>query len=86
MAEWATRGLADDVELDDGDLGIRGLVKHDALVAGQAQGEIDAALDAKAVSSLLLATIVGITVLAKVDRPSARTKRIATAIAALLRA
>jgi hypothetical protein len=53
-------------------------------VEGQARGELDAALDPKAVASLLLATLIGITVLAKVASPAARTKRIALAIAALL--
>lgn len=43
----------------------------------QGRGEVDASLDAKAVASLLLATLVGITVLARVDGSSARTKRIA---------
>ena len=56
----------------------------ETLVEGKERGEIDDAVDAKAVASLLLATLVGITVLAKVDAPSARTKRIALAISALL--
>ena len=60
-------------------------VLEETLVEGQERGEIDDALDANAVASLLLATLVGITVLARVDRPSARTKRIALAVAALLR-
>jgi len=54
------------------------------LVEGQARGELDRELDPKAVASLLLATLVGITVLAKIDSPVARTKRIAKALAALL--
>src|SRR4051812_24537149 len=54
------------------------------LVEGKKNGELRAALNAKAVASLLLATLVGITVLAKVDGPSSRTKRIALAIADLL--
>ena len=59
-------------------------VLEETLVEGQERGEFDDALDAKAVASLLLATLVGITVLARVDGPSARTKRIALAVAALL--
>lgn len=54
------------------------------LVEGQQRGELDCALDPKAVASLLLATLIGITVLAKVDSPGARTRRIAQAVAALL--
>jgi len=54
------------------------------LLEGQKRGELDRALDSKSVASLLLATLVGITVLAKVDSPAARTKRIAQAVAALL--
>ena len=38
----------------------------------------------KAIASLLLAALIGITVLAKVDSSAARTKRIALAFAALL--
>jgi hypothetical protein len=41
--------------------------------------------DPKGVASLLLATLTGITVLAKVDSPAVRGKRIALAVAALLR-
>ena len=51
------------------------------LIEGKQSGELDDALNPKAVASLLLATLVGITVLARVDGPSARTKRIALAIA-----
>jgi TetR/AcrR family transcriptional repressor of nem operon len=54
------------------------------LVEGQKRGELGAALDPKAVASLLLAAVIGITVLAKVDGSAARTKRIALAFAALL--
>jgi TetR/AcrR family transcriptional repressor of nem operon len=57
---------------------------EETLVEGQERGELDDALDAKAIASLLLATIVGITVLAKIDGPSARTRRIAQAVADLL--
>ena len=39
------------------------------LVEGQERGEFDDALDPKAVASLLLATLIGITVLARVDGP-----------------
>lgn len=48
------------------------------------RGELDDAVDPRAVASLLLATLVGITVLARVDGSSSRTKRIARAVAALL--
>ncbi len=54
------------------------------LVEGKKSGELDDALHPKAVASLLLATLVGITVLARVDGPSARPKRIAQAVADLL--
>jgi TetR/AcrR family transcriptional repressor of nem operon len=54
------------------------------LVEGQKRGELDGALDPKAVASLLLAALIGITVLAKVDSSAARTKRIALAVGALL--
>jgi len=53
-------------------------------VEGQKRGELDGALDPKAIASLLLATLIGIAVLAKVDGSAARTKRIALAFAALL--
>jgi TetR/AcrR family transcriptional repressor of nem operon len=55
-----------------------------SIVEGQKSGEIDDALEPKAVASLLLATLVGIAVLAKVGSPAARTRRIASALAALL--
>jgi len=51
---------------------------------GQERLELDTALDPKAVASLLLATLIGITVLAKVDDSKRRTRRIAHALAALL--
>jgi TetR/AcrR family transcriptional repressor of nem operon len=54
------------------------------VVEGQKRGELDSDLEPQAVASLLLATLIGITVLAKVDRPAARGKRIARALAALL--
>jgi TetR/AcrR family transcriptional repressor of nem operon len=54
------------------------------LVDGQKSGELNAALDPKAVASLLLAAVIGVTVLAKVDGSAGRTKRIALAFAALL--
>jgi TetR/AcrR family transcriptional repressor of nem operon len=54
------------------------------LLEAQNRGELDCSLDPKAVSSLLLATLIGITVLAKVGSPATRTKRIAQAVAALL--
>ncbi len=54
------------------------------LVEGQKRGELDCDLDPKAVASLLVASLIGIAVLAKVDSPAARTKRITQALAALL--
>ena len=54
------------------------------LVEGQKKGELDDGVDPTAVASLLLATLVGITVLAKVDRSPVRTRRIALALASLL--
>lgn len=59
-------------------------VLQSTLVEGQKRGELDAELEPKAVASLLLAALIGITVLAKVDSSPARTKRIARAFAALL--
>jgi len=50
----------------------------------QERGELDRSHDPKAFASLLLAAVVGITVLARVDEPAARAKRIAQAFAALL--
>jgi TetR/AcrR family transcriptional repressor of nem operon len=61
-------------------------VLEETVVEGQQRGELDGALDAKALASLLLATLVGITVLARADSPRARTKRIAQAVADLLQA
>jgi TetR/AcrR family transcriptional repressor of nem operon len=55
-----------------------------ALVEGQKRGELERTLDAKAIASLILAALIGITVLAKVDGSGARIKRIALAFAALL--
>lgn len=55
-----------------------------ALREGRQSGKRDDAVDPKAVASLLLATIIGIAVLARVDGSSLRTKRIARAVAALL--
>lgn len=60
-------------------------VLQGALREGQECGELDDAVDPKAVGSLLLATLIGITVLARVDGSSLRTKRIARAVAMLLR-
>ena len=54
------------------------------LVEAQSRGELAAALDPQAVASLILAALIGITVLAKVGNSAARTKRIALAFAALL--
>src|SRR4051812_38251619 len=52
------------------------------LQEGQQSGELDdEAVDPKAVASLLLATLIGITVLARVDGSWSRTKRIALAVA-----
>jgi TetR/AcrR family transcriptional regulator, transcriptional repressor for nem operon len=55
-----------------------------ALREGQERSELDDAVDPKAVASLLLAALVGLTVLARVGGSSLRTKRIAHAVAALL--
>ena len=54
------------------------------LVEGQKKGELDGSLDPKGVASVLLAILIGMSVLAKVDSPAARGKRIALAVAALL--
>jgi len=59
-------------------------VLAEALVEGQKKGELERALDPRAVASLLLATLVGITVLAKVENPAPRIRRIALALSALL--
>ena len=50
----------------------------------QEQGELDRSLDAKALAGLLLAALIGITVLARVEEPATRVRRIAQAFAALL--
>lgn len=50
----------------------------------QEQGELDRSLDAKALAGLLLAALIGITVLARVKEPATRVRRIAQAFAALL--
>jgi len=57
-------------------------VLEDALAEGHRRGEH--AHEPKEVASLLLAALVGVTVLAKVDSPPARTMRIARAAASLL--
>ena len=54
------------------------------LAEAQEQGELARSLDTKALATLLLAALVGITVIARVDEPSTRIKRIARAFAALL--
>jgi len=59
-------------------------ILESTLAQGQKRGELDGALDPKAIASLLLATLIGITVLAKVDSPAARVKRVASALGALL--
>ena len=61
-------------------------VLEETLVEGQERGELDDALDAKAIASLLLATIVGITVLAKIDGSAARTNALHRALAQLVAA
>jgi len=48
------------------------------------QGEVDSELDPAAAASLLLATVVGMTVIARVDEPAPYARRIARAFAALL--
>lgn len=50
----------------------------------QERGELDRAVDTKAAASLLLAALIGITVIARVDEPAPYVKRIARAFAALL--
>jgi TetR/AcrR family transcriptional repressor of nem operon len=50
----------------------------------QEQGELARTLDTKAVATLFLAALVGMTVIARVDEPTPYTKRIARAFAALL--
>ncbi len=50
----------------------------------QERGELDRSLDAKALAALLLAALIGITVMARVDEPATRVRRIAQAFAALL--
>jgi TetR/AcrR family transcriptional repressor of nem operon len=50
----------------------------------QERGELARSLDPKAFAALLLAALVGMTVLARVDEPAARAKRIAQAFTALL--
>jgi len=50
----------------------------------QERGELARSLDAKSFASLLLAALVGMTVLARVDEPAPRAKRIAQAFATLL--
>ena len=50
----------------------------------QERGELERSLDTKAVASLLLATLIGMAVIARVDEPATLTRRIAQAFAALL--
>jgi TetR/AcrR family transcriptional regulator, transcriptional repressor for nem operon len=50
----------------------------------QERGELDRSLDAKAIAALLLAALIGITVIAKVDEPATLARRITQAFAALL--
>jgi TetR/AcrR family transcriptional repressor of nem operon len=50
----------------------------------QERGELDRSVDTKAVAALLLATVIGMTVIARVDEPMTYGKRIAQAFAALL--
>lgn len=52
----------------------------------QERGELDRSIDAKASAALLLAALIGITVIAKVDEPAPLAKRIAQAFVALLHA
>src|SRR6478735_3601216 len=52
----------------------------------QERGELDRSLDAKATAALLLATLIGISVIARVDEPAALAKRTAQAFSALLAA
>ncbi|MEO8548873.1 MAG: TetR/AcrR family transcriptional regulator [Kofleriaceae bacterium] len=50
----------------------------------QERGELDRSIDPEDVASLLLATVVGMTVIARVDEPGTHAARIARAFAALL--
>jgi TetR/AcrR family transcriptional regulator, transcriptional repressor for nem operon len=50
----------------------------------QEQGELDRSLDPEAVAGLVLAALIGITVIARVDEPATYARRIAKAFAALL--
>jgi TetR/AcrR family transcriptional repressor of nem operon len=50
----------------------------------QERGELDRSLDAKSIAALLLAALIGITVIARVEEPATRARRIAQAFAALL--
>lgn len=50
----------------------------------QERGELEGPVDAEAIADLLLAALIGITVMARVEEPAARTRRIAQAFAALL--
>jgi hypothetical protein len=50
----------------------------------QERGELAQSLDTKAVASLLLAALVGLTVIARVDQSAPRARRIAQAFASLL--
>jgi TetR/AcrR family transcriptional repressor of nem operon len=50
----------------------------------QERGELEGSIDAKATASLLLAALIGITVIARVEAPATRARRIAQAFAALL--
>jgi TetR/AcrR family transcriptional repressor of nem operon len=50
----------------------------------QERGELDRSLDARAIAGLLLAALIGITVIARVEEPATHARRIAQAFAALL--
>jgi TetR/AcrR family transcriptional repressor of nem operon len=50
----------------------------------QERGELDRTIDTRALAGLLLAALIGLTVIARVDEPATYVRRIAKAFAALL--
>ncbi len=59
-------------------------VLETAFTEAQQRGELNRSLDAKALAALLLAALIGITVIARVDDTAPLARRIAQAFAALL--
>jgi TetR/AcrR family transcriptional repressor of nem operon len=55
-----------------------------AIEEGQLRGEIDAALDARAVAGLFLTTMLGMTVIGRSGDPSPRLKRVVRALMSML--